>query len=165
MAGSQTGSAITQGNFAIEVSTSGTAWIAICGEATNIAISGGDQPVGELMTACGTNAVVLGSKKQNPWEIVVTAVYTETASTEAFDYVFDRFNGTVTPKTLAVRWAPSGGTAAPNKVFNTSNSGTAIGLVPILRCMPPTQDASSADPAVFEFAVRSPALFETAGTT
>jgi hypothetical protein len=165
MAGSQTGSAIPQSKFEIQVSavggTAGTAWTAICGEVTTVTVTGGEQPIGEIMTACGEGAIVLGSNKHSPYEIVVTAVYTEVATTEAFDFVHDRFQGGT--KTLAVRWAPAGGiaTVATNKLFATTNSGTAFEPVPIIRCLPPDLDASSANPATFQFAVRSPMLYET----
>ena len=165
MGSTQTTAAVAQSDFAVEVSTDGVTWTAICGEVTAVAISGGEQSSGEIMTACGEFAIVKGSNKISPYDIVVTAVYTETASTEAFDLVHDRFQGTA--KTLGVRWAPKGGitTVVGNKVFNTSNSGTAVGLVPIVRCLPPAEDASSANPATFEFAVKSPAIYETASAT
>lgn len=165
MAGTQTVAAVAQSDFAVEVSTNGSAWTAICGEAVTLTVSGGEQPVGEAYTACGEGAIVIGSNKHQPYEITVTAIYTETATTEAFDFIHDRFMGTA--KTLAVRWAPKGGitTVVGNKVFNTSVSGTAVAAVPMLRCLPPAQDASSANPAVFEFAVRSPLIYESVSAT
>lgn len=159
MSATQTGSAISSAAWAIWVQTAaGTAWTAICGEATNVAFTGGDMPTGQMFTACGAGPVITRSNKRNPYNVTITAVYTEVADTEAFDLVRDRFNSG-TP-TLGVRMAPAG-TATGSKAFCTSNSGTAAELVPIISCPPPDLDAQSNDPLTFQFVVLSPTLFDT----
>ena len=57
------------------------------------------------------------------------------------------------------RWAPRGNTSTYLR-YNTSAAGTAVAKVPIVKCNPPEQAADSGNPAIFEFEVITPALWE-----
>lgn len=153
----QTTGAIARSGFKVEVSVNGTDWTDISGAATNVTNDGGDALTGDQMTAEGMYSIVTAGNKVEPRNVTVSCVYTEVATTEPWDIVYGRFVGAT--KTIAVRWSPAGG--GPGK-FRYGTSVDAVGpdLVPIGGCTLPELDASSGDPALFEFTVRTPAIYK-----
>ena len=152
----QTTAAIPQSGFKLEVSVDASTWIDISGEAATVEVGGGESQVGEQMTADGEYAIVTAGQKIAPYDITCRVVYTETTAM-SWKTVSARFYGAA--KTIAVRWSPAGGGSGKQQ-FSTSLAGAAAAVVPIVSCNPPALDASSGDPALFEFSVRSPAIWE-----
>lgn len=160
----QTTGAIPRSNFQVQVSVNGTSWTDISGQAVTVQRSDGEQMIGEQSTADGMSPVVTGSNKKAAETVTVSAVYTEGA-TEAYEIVAGRYRGAT--KTIWLRWAPKGGigTVAGNNLYTCANdAGTAI-AVPIINCAIPDLDASSGDPAMIEFSVRTPNISESVTTT
>lgn len=149
----QTTSAISQAGFKVEVSTDGTSWTDISGTASTVNVDGGDVPVGEQMTAEGSEAIVVSSGKVEPRTVTVRSVYTEDAA-EAFEVVYARYAGS--DKTVYLRWSPAGG--ASGDVQYTCAVGGVAAAVPITACTLPELDASSEDVALFEFSVKAPGI-------
>lgn len=154
----QTVVAVCQSGYKVEISADGTVWTDISGVGVGIAVAGGEQQIGEQMTAEGEYAIVIGGNKIQPYDITIRSVYTESA-TEAFAVAYAQFEGA--DKTLYARWSPMGGTA-PEFQFNTSKTGAAAAGVPIVSCTPPEQNADEGNPAIFELVLKSPALYKTA---
>lgn len=154
----QTTTAVCQSGYKVEISAAGSTWSDISGTGVGIAIDGGEQQIGEQMTAEGEYALVIGGNKIQPYTITIRSVYTET-STEAFAVAYTQYEGAA--KTLYARWSPMGGSATEFQ-FSTSLAGAAAAGVPIVSCTPPAQDASDGKPAVFELVLRSPALYKAA---
>ena len=149
----QTTGAISQSGFKVEVSTDGTSWTDISGQASNVTVDGGDVPVGEQMTAEGGEAIVVSSNKLEPRDVTVRSVYTEGA-TEAFEVVYARYTGS--DKSIYLRWSPAGGVAGDNQY--TCAVGGSAAAVPITSCTLPELDAGSSDIALFEFTVKTPGI-------
>lgn len=157
----QTTGAIARSGFKVEVSTDGVTWKDISGAATNVTNDGGDALVGDQMTAEGMYAIVTAGNKTEPRNITVSAVYTEIAD-EPWKVVYAAYVGA--DKRIAVRWSPAGGKTGDQRLA-TSIDAAGYDLVPIASCTLPELDASSGDPALFEFVVRTPAIYsETVGT-
>lgn len=153
----QTTAAVCQSGYKIEISTNGSSWTDISGVGVGIALNGGDQQIGEQMTAEGEYALVTGGNKITPYDITIRSVYTESAS-EAFKVAYDQFESST--KSLYARWSPKGA-GSGNFQFSTSITGAATAAVPIVRCTPPEQNASAGAPAVFELVLKSPGLYRT----
>jgi hypothetical protein len=160
----QTTAAISRAGFEVEVSTDGASWTDISGQAASVTVSGGDQVVGEQLTADGGTPVVTGTNKIAARTVTVRAVYTETNG-EAWETVKTRYDGTA--KTIYLRWAPKSGigTVVGNNVFTCTNTAGTTIAVPIVTCQIPELDAASGDPALFEFSVLTPNITESASTT
>lgn len=157
----QTTGAIARSGFKVEVSVDASTWTDISGAATNVTNDGGDALTGDQMTAEGMYAIVTAGNKTEPRNITISAVYTETAG-ESWKVVYARFVGT--DKRIAVRWSPAGGKTGDQRL-GTSIDALGADIVPIVSCTLPELDASSGDPALFEFVVRTPAIYsETVGT-
>lgn len=152
----QTTTAVCQSGYKVEISTDGTTWKDVSGVGASIEIDGGEQQIGEQMTATGEYALVVAGNKIAPYEITINSVYTEDAN-EAFVVAYTQYEGT--DKQLYARWSPAGGTAGKFQ-FTTSITGAAAAKVPVVSCTPPNQDASEGNPALFELVLRSPALFK-----
>jgi hypothetical protein len=154
----QTTGGISQGVFTVEVSTDGSAWTDISGQATTVNLSGGDQIVGAQNTAEGSAPVVTNSNKLEALTVEVNFLYTETSG-EAFRVVKVRFDGT--DKTIFFRYTPKGNVTANKRYTATNDANTAV-KVPIVSCLPPSTDAGSGDPAMAAFTLSVPKLFESA---
>jgi len=154
----QTTGAEARAGFKIEVSVDATNWTDISGQSNSVKVDGGDQIIGEQNTAEGQAPVVTGSNKVESSVVTCSCLYTETSG-EAWRKVRDRYIGT--DKTIAVRYSPKGGAQAERRYVTANDANTAI-LVPIINCPLPEGDASSGDPLLFEFSVRTPRLYEEA---
>lgn len=154
----QTTGGISQGVFTAEVSTDGSSWTNISGQATQVNVSGGDQIVGAQNTAEGSAPVVTYSNKTEPLTVEVNILYTETTG-EAFRVVKARFDGV--DKSIFFRYTPKGNTTGNKRYTATNDANTAVAC-PIVSCLPPTLDAGSGDPAMASFTLSVPKLFESA---
>jgi hypothetical protein len=86
------------------VSTDGSAWTDVSGATTTVVPSGGGKMTGETYTLDGDNPIVT-SGKNTPFELAITAVYTEGAS-DLFEIVRPLFEA---GSPVYVRWSPKGG--------------------------------------------------------
>ena len=154
----QTTAGIVQSGFVAEVSAAGSVWTQIGGQAVSVKVSGGEALVGQQLTADGEYAVVVAGHKVEPLRVTVRSLYTASAG-EAWALVWAQFIGA--DKSIYVRWTPKGATNG-NLRYATSNDGATRAAARITKCLPPEQDASSGNPALFEFEVMTPALFEDA---
>jgi hypothetical protein len=148
----------------IQVSTDGSTWTDISGTAATVSVSDGDQMIGEQNTADGDTPIVAVSGKLSARTVTVSCVYSEEA-TEAWEVVNARYLGST--KSIYLRWAPKGGigTVVGNNLFVCANAALSPIAVPIINCIPPELDASSGDPAIFEFSVRTQKIAELATST
>lgn len=163
----QTTGAIVGSGAKIEYSlnasgTTGT-WVDISGYAASVEVSGGEQITGSQMTLDGDAGIVRGANKTEPFTVTVSVVYTETDS-QPFDALWDRFKTTST-KTVALRWSPSGGAGGSVQYATTDTAKTAPVLCPIVSCTPPTSEADSGDPLMFELVVECADILKTTVAT
>lgn len=152
----QTTSAFSKSNFKIEVSTNGSTWTNISGQAGDVKSSGGEQLTGEQQTAENQAPVVVASNKTAAVKVDVNILYTETAG-EAFQTVWARYEGAA--KTLYLRWSPKGGATGDERYVCANNAGSAVAC-PIVSCLPPDVDANSGDPAMAMFSVLAPRVLQ-----
>ena len=152
----QTTAAIPQSGFKLEVSLDNSTWTDISGSAATVEVGGGEAQIGEQMSADGEYPIVTAGQKIAPYDITCRCVYTET-SLQPWKLVSANFySGT---ETIYLRWSPAGGAIGTQR-FTASKDGASAALVPITSCNPPALDASSGDPALFEFSVRAAAILE-----
>lgn len=156
----QTTGAFSPANFQIEVSLNGSSWTDISGSANSVSRDGGDQMTGTQFTANGDVPVVVNSNKRDAVTLTISIIYTEVPG-EAFQTVYDRYIGA--DKTIYLRYAPKGSTVSNKRYVCANSAGTAI-PVPIISCLPPETDSASGDPALTEFSVITPNLFQEAIT-
>lgn len=152
----QTIVAFPQSGYKVEISSDGATWKDISGVGANVEVAGGEQQVGEQMTALGEYAIVTAGNKIAPYDITIRSVYTEDAN-EAFVVAYTVFEGS--DKQIYARWSPAGGSAGKFQ-FTTSITGGAAAKVPIVSCTPPNQDANEGAPALFALVLKSPALYK-----
>lgn len=143
--------------FKIEVSDDGTTWVDISCTSSSVKVSGGEQAIGEVNTACSAEPIVTGSGKVSARIIEVNALYTETA-VEAWRLVADRFASA--NKTIFLRYSPNGGNSGDALFTVTSDLDVAI-AAPIISANPPEGDASTGDPKMFIFSVMASKLSES----
>jgi hypothetical protein len=98
---------------------------------------------------------VLTYGKRQPLDITVTAIYTETASTEAFEVLRARHE-TADGAAVYFRWAPQG-TGTGKDEFNT-------GLCKLKSFQYPPVDAASGDPILVQFTFTTANLTMVAST-
>jgi len=152
----QTTGAIGQGQFVAEVSTNGSSWTNISGQAAQVTPSGGDQLTGSQNTADGSAPVVVGSNKTEAVQAEVRILYTE-VSGEAFRIVKAAFDGS--NKVIYFRYAPKG-TGTGNKRYLAADNANSAFPCPIISCMPPDLDAGTGDPAMASFTIIFPKWYE-----
>lgn len=127
----------------VEVSTNGSTWVDISGSANKVDAGTQERSVGQAFTFDGDGALLTYGKRQ-PIEVAVTCIYTETASTEAFEVVralFETENGAA----IYLRWQPVG-TGTGKAIYST-------GSAKLKSFQYPPIEAESADPVLFEFVV------------
>ena len=141
----------------VEVSTDGSAWVDISGSANKVDIGPQDRAVGSAFTFDGDGAVLTYGKRQ-PVDVTVTAIYTETASTEAFEVV-RAYHETTDGDTMYLRWTPIGEVAtAGHSIYST-------GAAKLKSFQYPGGDAGSGDPILFTFTVIAANITRTASVT
>ena len=152
----QTTGAIAESIYKIEVSLNGSSWTDISGQANTVEPSGGDQQTGKQFTANGNVPIVTNSNKTDAVTVKCNIVYTETAG-EGFMLVYAQYIST--SKVIYLRYSPAGGTTGQKRYVCANAANTAI-AVPIIMCLPPKVDAATGDPAMVEFSVLTPQLYQ-----
>jgi hypothetical protein len=141
----------------IEVSAAGSAWTDISGSTNKVDLSPQDRNVGAQFTFDGDGALLTYGKRQ-PIDVTVTVIYTETATTEAFEFV-RALHETENGANLYLRWTPiSEQVTAGHGVYST-------GAGKIASFQYPPVDAASGDPIVTTFTVRAANITRTASVT
>ena len=100
---------------------------------------------------------MVGSNKTASVTATVSILYTEIASPDAFAVVYAQYIAAT--KIIYFRYSPRGSTAA-NKRYVASSALNAPFPCPIISCLPPNVDAASGDPALCEFSIMFPKLFQ-----
>ncbi len=151
----------TTGAFAavdadIELSTDGTTWTNIGGEATSVEGAEQKRMTGTAYVFAADVGIVSQGKRE-PMEVTANALYTEGAG-EAFEVVRPFFQAGTK---IYFRYSPKGIGASGRAVYPASNDGSTAGAVPISSFTYPDITADSADPVVFTFKVMVPAFVRT----
>ena len=139
----------------VELSTNGTTWTDFSDYLTVL------EP--DEMSRVTGEAYVFGEDipqnmlgKRESFTVRIRGMYADsTATTNPFSYVWAQWT-TSCGGALAVRWAPAG-CATTNQVFSTA---TATGhQSELINLMPPSGDASSGDPLIWEAVVKGNELY------
>jgi len=142
------------GNYAVEISTNGTTWIAVSDATVKIDDVELSRPSGEAYVGGSSDYATVTIGKREPVEITLTFLYNE-ASGSAANTVFDAFQS-ATPR-LGVRWSPRG-LVGSARAYATSNDGATTGLGVITSVTLSALDPSEAEPYVVMCTVRTPAI-------
>ena len=140
--------------YCVELSTNGTTWTDFSDYITVVETPSISRARGSL-AVFGEDYHITTTGKFEPVEIRIRGAYVDsTATTNPFSYVWAQFT-TACGGALAVRFAPAG-CATTNQVFSTA---TATGHPSkVVEVMPPSGDAGSADPLVWEAVIYAPQL-------
>lgn len=125
--------AMSSANVKVEVSTNGTTWTDVSGAAATVEPGGGNKMTSETYTFDGEDPIVVTGKNE-PFELTITAVYTEGAS-DLFEIARPVFES---GGSFWVRYSPAGGQTGEFQFT------TAAGRLTDLTY--PSTDASTADP-------------------
>lgn len=153
----QTTGAIPVSSYKVEVSTDGSSWTDVSGQAAGVTVDGGEVSVGSQHTALGDEAIVVSANKVAPRTITVRSVYSETTG-EAFAVVWAAY--VAAAKSIYLRFSPAGG--GTGDFLYTCAVGGVAAAVPIVSCTLPELDSSGEDVALFEFSVMTPGLLKAA---
>jgi hypothetical protein len=153
----QTTAQVSAVDAKVEVSAAGSVWTDISGSANKVDVGPQDRAVGSAFTFDGDGAVLSYGKRQ-PLDVTVTAIYTETASTEAFEFV-RALHETVDGATMYLRWTPIG------EVATAGHSQFSTGKGYIKSFQYPPVDAASGDPIMISFTVTASNIVRTASVT
>jgi hypothetical protein len=138
----------------IEYSPDNSAWVDLSGTTNKIDIGPQDRAVGSAFTFDGDGAVLTYGKRQ-PIDITFTIIYTETATTEAFEVLRARHE-TTDGAVVYFRWAPIGTGTGKNE-YNT-------GIARLKSFQYPPVDAGTGDPILTSFTVTASNLTMIAST-
>jgi len=143
------GTGISPKDMVVELSTDGSSWTNISGDANNVEPDGGERKTGGFVTFDGDTEGVTRGKREK-MTIKISALYNEGGSSGRGMAASAYENNTA----LYARWAPKGATSG-NKRFTTS-----AGVVKT----PPYVggEAESADPILFEFDLEVASVTEAA---
>ena len=131
----------------VEVSTDGSSWTDISGQAQKVESTAQIRKSGEAYTFDGDTALVCGGKRE-PIEVTVTIIYNE-ESDEAFDLARAEFEAD-DGDAYYVKWTPGGGTGG-DYTYST-------GAGEIVSFKYPDGDAGSGDPVICEFTIKTAEL-------
>lgn len=143
----QTTAALPRGKYQVEISTDGTTWVDISGQAAAVSQSEGQRLVGRQFTADGTYPVVLDGEIVDATTTEVRYVYTE-SSGEALETLEGR-------STIYVRFSPAGGSSGDKEYTASDDAGSAFAC-PIVSNLPPDLDSGSPDAAIGVLRVVAP---------
>jgi len=132
------------GKLEIDVGCNGV-WVDISGSSTSLDPISQDRMTGETYTLDGMRPIIRGGKKQ-PFEAVVTIVYTEVAG-EAWETIEDAWDAATCDPMVCLRWSPKGG-AVGEKQYRIPN-----GILTQITF--PNMDASAGGPIAAGFVVRA----------
>lgn len=104
MSGQQTQDASNFTDASILVSINGAAFVDICGEASSIAVTGGDRDTSEFFTACGDTPVVLVGKRKKI-QVALKVAYTE-GNADTYAIVKQAYENK--KMIFQLRWIPRG---------------------------------------------------------
>lgn len=137
-------------DISVDQTPASSSFIAIETWASMIDVSGGDTPVSNFNTF---DVAVVYTGEQNPYQVTVTCVYTENATTDVFPEIYDDY---VASPGLAydVRWWPQGNSSG-NFQFTTSGGK-------LVNVTHPSWDATSASPSTFQFVIACSSIARTA---
>lgn len=153
----QTTTQISAVDAKIEVSANGSAWTDVSGSTNKVDIGPQDRAVGFAFTFDGDGAVLTNGKRQ-PVDVTVTAIYTETASTEAFEVV-RALHETENGADVYVRWTPISETATAGHGIYSTGKGK------LKSFQYPPVDAASGDPIMVTFTVTAATITRTVSVT
>lgn len=152
MSGQQTQDASNFTDASIEVSINGAAFVDICGEASSIAVSGGDRDVAEFFTACGDTPVVLVGKRKKI-QVKLKVAYTEGLA-DTYAIVKQAYENK--KMIFQLRWTPRGA-ATGNYRFVTDPVYSFVSSHPY-----PQGEVQSAAATQFECTVETSAISQDA---
>ncbi|MFA6204342.1 MAG: hypothetical protein WC710_14285 [Gallionella sp.] len=153
----QTTAQVSAVDAKIEVSAAGSVWTDISGSANKVDLGAQDRAVGSAFTFDGDGALLTYGKRQ-PLDVTVTVIYTETATTEGFEFV-RALHETVDGATMYLRWTPIGEVA----VGGRSQFSTGKGYIKSFQYPPVAAD--SGDPILTTFTVTAANIVRTASVT
>ena len=138
----------------IEYSPDNVTYVDLSGTTNKVDLSAQDRAVGSAFTFDGDGAVLTYGKRQ-PIDITFTIIYTETATTEAFEVLRARHE-TDNGAAVYMRWAVIGTGTGKNE-YNT-------GLAKLKSFQYPPVAADSGDPILTTFTVTASNLTMIAST-
>jgi hypothetical protein len=147
-------SGLFAGNFAVEISTNGTTWLAVSDATVKVDDVELSRPSGEAYVGGSSDFATVTVGKREPVEITLTFLYDETTNSAATT-VFDQFQS-ATPR-LGVRWSPRG-LVSSARAYATSNDGATTGLGVITNVTLSALDPGEAEPYVAMVTVRTPVI-------
>ena len=143
----QTTAKVSMAASKVSVSINGSDWTDISGSAQSVEVPAQVRKSGEVYTFDGDTAIVAGGKRE-PVEVTVKIIYTE-ESGEAFETARAEFEAD-DGDAFYVKFSPAGG--AGGKYEFSTGAGELVSFE-----YPPS-DASSADPVICSFTVKSSEL-------
>lgn len=152
MSGQQTQDASNFTDATILVSINGNPFFDICGEASSIAVSGGDRDSAEFFTACGDTPIVLVGKRKK-LQVKLKVAYTE-GNADTYAVVKQAYENK--RMIFQLRWIPRG-TAHGNLRFTTDPVYSFVTSQPY-----PSGEVASAAPTQFEVNVETSSISQDA---
>lgn len=156
MAGTPTTDAMSTVDADVQVSTDGTTWTDLGGEATSVDVPEQTRMTGTAYVFAADVATVTAGKRE-PIEITVNALYTETAG-QAFEVIRPLFQAGTR---LYFRYSPKGIGATGRAVYTASNDGSTPGACVISAFDYPDAVADNGDPTPTMFKILVPCLIRT----
>lgn len=152
MSGQQTQDASNFTDASISVSINGAAFVDICGEASSIAVSGGDRDVAEFFTACGDTPVLLVGKRKK-LQVALKVAYTE-GNADTYAIVKQAYENK--KMIFQLRWIPRGN-ASGNLRYTTDGTYSFVSSNPY-----PGGDVAAAAPTEFTVNVQTSSILQDA---
>ena len=132
-------------------------WYDIGGESTTVTLPKEVLTTGS-MAVFDDSTHVLSSGKKEPLTATVSGVYTE-EGTEAFERIKTVWVNTNCEKLMCLRVTPDGGDIGDKEIY--VGEGTGVNRALLTGFKPPDVDASSGDPAAFEFDIFGNYTYDT----
>ena len=153
----QTTTQLSAVDCVIEYSPDNVTYVDLSGTTNKVDLSAQDRAVGSAFTFDGDGAVLTYGKRQ-PLDVTVTIIYTETASTEAFEVV-RALHETENGANIYLRWTPISETAPAGHGIYSTGAGK------LKSFQYPNVDAGSGDPILFTFTVTASIITRTVSVT
>lgn len=141
----QTTGATTLRNVVIEWSTNSSDWVDVSGEANSVEPSGGAVISGEVYTGA-SDAPIIGVGKDEPIEVDINVVYTESTAEGFVELYTLKTNRTP----MRLRYAPKG-TATGNYRW-TTHTGY------VVECLPPGGEIEDGTPLLAAAKIKAPGI-------
>ncbi len=155
----QTTGAMSATGAKVEVSVNGSSWTDISGSSNSVDAPEATRNVDSVFTHSEDTAIIT-SGKQNPIDVTVSIVYTETAA-EGWETIRAQHKTTgAAGGTLYFRYSPNGGGSGDFLYTGANGSGTtAAGKISSLTY--PVADTGGGGPVLGSFTVQVPALVKS----